>query len=694
MVGLQSRVHPHNEHPVSPAAPVATVVVDARGRVIEWSREAEQLLGYPRAEALNCPAMSLLARAVGTDPSGSVQVRHRNGGTVACGLRLRPSEAAGDGPRWTVVLTPVDRPSQEVGPPGAALTATGEADRCRHQERLSLLAEAGIRIGTRLDVMSTARELADVAVPRLADSVCVDVTDSVLCGGDPTQGPAYANPLLRRAASRSTRKASSTAYPIGEPTGLPSGAPTPHTRCLADLQPRVVSALDANTGWLAQDPVRAKRIIEEGIHSLMVVPMCARGAVLGLVSFYRSSREHGAYHEEDLALAQELAARTALCLDNALRYTRERNAALALQRGLHVRDLPAHSAADIAHSYTPSDASGAWFDVIPLPGARVAMAVGETAGRGLHAAAGMAKLRAALSTLADLDLPPDEILARLGDLVARLDAEGQAGPAAGEKVEKVAGSTCLYLVLDPVSRQCTVARAGHPAPVVVRPAGVPEILDCPAGPALGVGEEPFRKAEVELPEGSLLALCTNSLLRAGGGDPRSGLTELERVLADPYDSAAQACGAVTRALLPRQGPAAGESAALLVARTRALPHEHVVTWDLPADPAVVSTARALTGPQLALWGLDEAGFTTELVVSELVTNAIRHARGPIRLRLIRDRALTCEVSDGSSSAPHLRHARTTDEGGRGLFLVAQLTRRWGVHYEHGGKTIWAEQALP
>jgi anti-sigma regulatory factor (Ser/Thr protein kinase) len=97
--------------------------------------------------------------------------------------------------------------------------------------------------------------------------------------------------------------------------------------------------------------------------------------------------------------------------------------------------------------------------------------------------------------------------------------------------------------------------------------------------------------------------------------------------------------------------------------------------------------------QLQEWGLADLAFTTELIVSELVTNAYRYSSGPVTLRLIRDRDLICEVSDTSSTSPHLRHAATTDEGGRGLFLVAQLTERWGTRYVRSGKTIWAQQPL-
>ena len=136
-----------------------------------------------------------------------------------------------------------------------------------------------------------------------------------------------------------------------------------------------------------------------------------------------------------------------------------------------------------------------------------------------------------------------------------------------------------------------------------------------------------------------------------------------------------------------------DDVALLIARTHALDGDRVATWDLPADPAIVADTRKQVATRLTGWGLDDAAFVTGLVVSELVTNAIRYAESPIQLRLIRDRTLICEVSDGSSTAPHLRQARAFDEGGRGLLLVSQLTQRWGTRQTLQGKTIWAEQAL-
>ncbi|NUS11117.1 MAG: ATP-binding protein, partial [Streptomyces sp.] len=105
-------------------------------------------------------------------------------------------------------------------------------------------------------------------------------------------------------------------------------------------------------------------------------------------------------------------------------------------------------------------------------------------------------------------------------------------------------------------------------------------------------------------------------------------------------------------------------------------------------------ARGLAARQLAAWGAAEEAPTTQLIVSELLTNAIRYGSPPLTLRLIRSDRLVCEVTDASSTSPHLRHAGGLDEGGRGLFLVAELAETWGTRYGPQGKTIWAEQPLP
>lgn len=424
---------------------------------------------------------------------------------------------------------------------------------------------------------------------------------------------------------------------------------------------------------------------------MLLVPLQARGVTLGIALFCRH-RTPGAFGAADLQLAVELVSRAAVCVDNARRYTRERATALALQRSLLPRRAVRQQAVEVVARYLPSASGtgigGDWFDVIPLSGARVALVVGDVVGHGLHASATMGRLRTAVRTLADVDLAPVELLTQLDDLVLTLDREQPADSADGGQV---AGATCLYAVYDPATGHLMMARAGHPEPMLTRPDGTVSQLELPTGPPLGVGGLTFEGAEYQLPEGSRLALYTDGLIETAGRDVDTALAELREVLGRPALSLEQTCDAVMDALVPEQPE---DDIALLLARTRRLDAGHYAAWEFPADPAIVSNARERAAVQLAAWGLDDAVFTTELVVSELVTNAIRYGGDPIRLRLIRDTALICEVFDGSSTAPHLRRARIYDEGGRGLLLVASLTERWGTRYTSTGKTIWAEQPLP
>ncbi|MER7693280.1 ATP-binding SpoIIE family protein phosphatase [Streptomyces sp. NPDC097610] len=252
------------------------------------------------------------------------------------------------------------------------------------------------------------------------------------------------------------------------------------------------------------------------------------------------------------------------------------------------------------------------------------------------------------------------------------------------------GASCLYAVYDPVSGTCTLSRAGHPSPILVCPNGTTQVVDVPAGPPLGLGSLPFEAAEPSSPEGSLLALFTDGLIETRGHDIDDRIDELRDALARSAPSLEELCDTVLESL---DSETRTDDIALLVARTRTPGKEHVAEWDVTPDAAAVAETRKLVDERLTGWGLEEATFTLEPVVSELVTNAIRYGSGPIRLRLIKERSLICEVSDSGGTAPHLRRARVSEEGGRGLFLVAGLTQRWGTHYTSAGKTIWAEQAL-
>ncbi|MEV7085200.1 SpoIIE family protein phosphatase [Streptomyces sp. NPDC093085] len=573
---------------------------------------------------------------------------------------------------------------------GVCLTANDVTEESLARQRLLLLNNASLRIGTTLDVRRTARELTEVCVPHLADLAVVDLLEHLDTNSEPPPGPVTGPVPLRRAAhhSRAGKAPPQPGVPVGAVRIYPDYSPMAES--LATGRSVVVATDDpVMLRWAVEDPRRTEFIERQGLRWMMAVPVLARGTTLGAAVLWRTARL-GPFVPDDVLLAEEITARAAVCIDNARRFTREQSTSLALQQSLLPHHLPRANAVEIASRYLPASphpgVGGDWFDVIPLSGARVALVVGDVVGHGIQASATMGRLRTAVRTLADVDLPPDELLTHLDDLVIRLSAEAGAEHTSGE-----VGATCLYAVYDPISRRCTLAAAGHPAPVVVTPDGRTFPVELPVGPPLGVGGLPFESVEFELPEGTVIALYTDGLLDGWERDPDEGRRVLGEVLARPAASLDATCGAVLSALPPGRG--VPDDVALLLARTKVLDTARVATWDVPADPAEVATTRGYVTAQLRDWRLEDAIFATELVTSELVTNAIRHATPPIQLRLIHDMSLICEVSDSSTTVPHLRRARAFDEGGRGLLLVAQLTQRWGSRHNPTGKTIWAEQIL-
>ncbi len=571
---------------------------------------------------------------------------------------------------------------------GFCFTAQDVTEQYTAQQRLLLLNKAGTRIGTTLDIRHTAQQLADVAVPQLADITSIDLLTFLEHGDEPPLDALTDNVALRRSAQRSVL----IGHPE-DPVELGDVTTYPQFSSLVERLEgsRTTTREESDrllAQWAAHDPVRAGRLRSQGIHSVMAVPMRSRGVTLGMTMFMRHKRQEP-FERDDMLLAEELTARTAVSIDNARRYVRERRTAETLQRDLLPQELPDQSALETVSRYLPArghaGVGGDWFDVFPLSSARVALVVGDVVGHGLQASAAMGRFRTAVRALAEMGLPPDELLTHLDDMVTSLSEEAGTSGAANT------GATCLYAEYDPVSRRCTVARAGHPMPAVLSPTGAVDILDVPSGPPLGVGGMPFEASETVLPEGSVLALYTNGLIAPRDRDLDEGLALLRSVLARPSPSLDAMGDDILDTLLPEHQQ---DDAALLLARTRALNADQVATWDLPADPAAVARIRSEASKRLSVWGLEDVAFTTELVVSELVTNAIRYGHPPIRLRLIHDRELICEVTDAGMAAPHLRPARLMDEGGRGLLLVAQLSRRWGVRYGRDGKAIWAEQSLP
>ncbi|WP_274564691.1 SpoIIE family protein phosphatase/ATP-binding protein [Streptomyces spiramyceticus] len=675
-----TRMYEHHDA-VLHAVREGVLIVGGDGRLLLANDEARRLLDLP-AEVEGAQVADL-----GLDPETA---------RLLASGRIATDEVHPVGDRLLAVNQRTT--DQHGGPPGSVTTLrdttelqalTGRADLARG--RLKLLYDAGMEIGTTLDVVRTCEELAEFAAARFADYATVDLVEAVLRGEEPTATGAGAGTDMRRTAFSGVRD-DTALYPLGELIRfVPS---TPLSSGLAKGEAILEADLTAFSGWQEQDPERAQQLVEYGLHSMIAVPLRARGVVLGLAMFWRSAKPEP-FEEEDLSVAEELVARAAVSVDNARRYTREHTMAVTLQRSLLPRGLPEQNAIDVAYRYLPAQAGlgglggvgGDWFDIIPLPGARVALVVGDVVGHGLHAAATMGRLRTAVHNFSTLDLPPDELLWHLDELVVRIDQdEGGDDADAG-----VTGATCLYAIYDPVTGHCTMARAGHLQPAIVRPDGRTVFADVPGGPPLGLGGLPFETLDLHLPENSRLVLYTDGLVEDRDRDIDEGLALLRRTLDDHADrTPEETCEAVLGALLPERQR---DDIALLVSRTRVLDAGQVADWDVPPDPSSVSKVRAAVSRKLAEWDLEEEAYTTELILSELVTNAIRYATGPIRVRLIHDRSLICEVSDHSSTSPHLRQAATTDEGGRGLFLVAQFADRWGTRYTADGKVIWTEQPL-
>ncbi|TXS19857.1 GAF domain-containing protein [Streptomyces sp. ms191] len=569
-------------------------------------------------------------------------------------------------------------------PDGVVVLLTDATEQFQAAHRLELRHRMASTVGRSLDIIRTAQDIADVLVPAFGDLAWVDLAADVLNGDEPSKTFGGGDLNLRRAAvcPGDAPWAPELLQPGASIPPLPD---RPLVRLLQ--QGRAVTVDRATLEHGLADPDFVRATAPEKGHSLAVAPLFARGLVLGLAAVWRTERPEP-FDQRDVDLLSEVASHAALAVDNARRYTREHRAAVALQEHLLPQAVTRTTVLETAGHYLPAsggaEIGGDWYDAIALPSLRTALVVGDVTGHGLHASATMGRLRTAVHTLADLELAPDELLTHLDDLVTRVAAEAEPGQ------RDVVGATCLVVLHDPVAGQCTVAAAGHPPPVLVLPDGGAEPVALRPGPPLGVGGMPFETTTVDVPPGSLLALFTDGLIERCGGE----VSDVVARLSPPHDPAGS-LQALGRALVASDRPhAARDDTALLLARTASLPADAVARWEFPTDPAAVAGARTVVTEQLAAWGLDEIGFTTELIVSELVTNAIRYTKGPVGLRLIRDTSLICEVSDPSNTQPRLRRARITDEGGRGLFLVAQLAGRWGSRYGPEGKTIWTEQPLP
>ncbi|MFF4604827.1 SpoIIE family protein phosphatase [Streptomyces sp. NPDC001339] len=566
----------------------------------------------------------------------------------------------------------------------AAAELASDLEYAAVRERLEFLNEVSGRIGSSLDLARTIQEVSEAVVPRFTDVAGTYLREQVMAGEGFPDGPPDATTMWHRVAVEHNDEPGrwDDVIPVGE--AMPFPVHTPFFQCMTTGQPVLVPRITEEMGNAIAAQFE-KRDISPLINgrSMLIVPLKARHVVLGFMILLRHP-ERTEFNDMDRVTGAELAARAGLVLDNARMYTFQENVAETLQDSMLPRIAPRMAGCDTATRYLPGTrlgrVGGDWFDTIKLPGSRTALVVGDVMGHGLNSAAMMGQLRTAVQTMAALDLPPAQLLRSLDDLAQRLGDSYLA--------------TCLYAVYDPIGQQLTLANAGHVPPVLVRAVdGRSRLLELPTGAPIGVGGVPFEAVTVPVGPGDRLVLCTDGLVEVRGEDIGVGLAALAESAAHPAASMDDACDAIIRALNVTDDRK--DDVALLMVRLNGIPLDAVAEWRLAIDAREVGRARALVGRQLADWGLDPAVETAQLLVSEVVTNAVRHAHTEhVVLRLVRTDALLCEVWDDDHALPQLLNAGAEDEAGRGLRVVSRLAREWGTSRTSAGKAVWFEQSLP
>ncbi|MEV0124939.1 ATP-binding SpoIIE family protein phosphatase [Streptomyces sp. NPDC050703] len=653
-------------------------------------------------EGRKAPAAEPTAPA---DPRGALL---RSSGAPGAGEHSQPSAAEPDPGR--------PRPPEAVPPPPAAAPAgppDGEERRTgrprppgagpvamrRDGDRLRFVGAATRRIARGIDLDEIVMGLCRATVPTFSDAILVYLRDPLPVGDERPTGPLVLR--LRRADRlRSLEEgveesdtdggapSSLQIVPGGDFTGITATAELCEVRpggALAEVLRgvRPVFADSAAAQAALPELLGEGRTVPAGQRAILA-PLRGRRRVIGAAVFLRRP-DRPAFEVDDLLVAAQLATHSALGIDKAVLYGREAYIADELQRTMLPETLPRPTGVRLASRYLPAAETarvgGDWYDAIPLPGSRVALVVGDVMGHSMTSAAIMGQLRTTAQTLAGLDLPPQEVLHHLDEQAQRLGSDRMA--------------TCLYAVYDPVSHRITIANAGHPPPVLLHLGGRAEVLRVPPGAPIGVGGVDFEAVELDAPAGATLLLYTDGLVESRLRDVWTGIEQLRERLA----ATAQLTGpdhpppleALCDEVLDMLGPGdRDDDIALLAARFDGIAPSDVAYWFLEPENATPSRARRLARSALARWGLEEMTDAVELLVSEVVTNAVRYASRPITLRLLRTDVLRCEVGDDVPQLPRLRQARATDEGGRGLYLVNKMARRWGATRLSTGKVVWFE----
>ncbi|MCM1969174.1 ATP-binding SpoIIE family protein phosphatase [Streptomyces sp. NPDC002812] len=579
----------------------------------------------------------------------------------------------------------------------------------REGDRLRFVGAATRRIARGIDLDEIVLGLCRATVPTFSDAILVYLRDPLPVGDERPVGPVVLR--LRRTdrlrpideftgAGAGTAGAATTADGeldfsqlalVGPQGDLPAAE-------LCEIRPggalaevlrgvRPVFGSSAAARAALPELLGADHPVPRGQRAILA-PLRGRRRVIGAAVFLRTP-ERPAFETNDLLVAAQLATHTALGIDKAVLYGREAYIADELQRTMLPDSLPQPTGVRLASRYLPAAETarvgGDWYDAIPLPGSRVALVVGDVMGHSMTSAAIMGQLRTTAQTLAQLDLPPAEVLHHLDEQAQRLGSDRMA--------------TCLYAVYDPVSHRITIANAGHPPPVLLHLGGRAEVLRVPPGAPIGVGGVDFEAVELDAPAGATLVLYTDGLVESRLRDVWTGIEQLRERLA----TTAQLTGldhpppleALCDDILDMLGPGdRDDDIALLAARFDGIAPSDVAYWFLDPEETAPGRARRFARRALARWGLEELEDSLELLVSEVVTNAVRYAERPVTLRLLRTDVLRCEVGDDSPQLPRQRRARDDDEGGRGLFLVNRMARRWGATRLSSGKVVWFELALP
>ncbi|MEU2685726.1 SpoIIE family protein phosphatase [Streptomyces hygroscopicus] len=589
---------------------------------------------------------------------------------------------------------PTVPPVPEAVPEAAAEAATA---RDRSGDRLRFVGAATRRIARGIDLDEIVLGLCRATVPTFADAILVYLRDPLPVGDERPVGPMMLR--LRRTdripldpdtdsgrlpliSSQSDLSPAVGGGPAAELCEVEAGGPL--AEVLRGVRPVFGDSQAARAALpqlLGEGPCVASG------QRTVLAPMRGRRRVIGAAVFVRRP-DRPPFEPDDLLVAAQLATHTALGVDKAVLYGREVYIADELQRTMLPDSLPQPTGVRLASRYLPAAETarvgGDWYDAIPLPGNRVALVVGDVMGHSMTSAAIMGQLRTTAQTLAGLDLPPQEVLHHLDEQAQRLGTDRMA--------------TCLYAVYDPVAHRIVVANAGHPPPLLLHRGGRAEVLRVPPGAPIGVGGVDFEAVELDAPAGATLMLYTDGLVESRMRDVWTGIEQLrERLtatarLTGPNPPPLEPlCDEVLDMLGPGDRD---DDVALLAARFEGIAPSDVAYWFLDPKAQTAGQARRLTRRALARWDLDDLTDAVELLVSEVVTNAVRYAERPITLRLLRTDVLRCEVGDDVPQLPRLRQARPSDEGGRGLYLVNRMARRWGATRLSTGKVVWFELAMP